>query len=283
MLLVILWCFILANVKLISTLEYDGTQYRLYPRLDFTCANSTFNFEFNINNGDAMTQRLLAYQDQNGKMKHFLVKLVKSNRLVFSDHWNQNIEIPFDLNTNQWYKFIYRRKTPIGTAELLLQQLNSNSNLFVTMYQKDLTADLSKFGIIIYEFSNLFIGGMPSLTTDKSLTVRDVKTLAKFNGKVRNLFYSSIEAPMQQQQKQTSAVSLQCDCEQLPRRQYALFNRNFDLNNDVCENDFNSNLLCSKDCTCLTTTDSGHKCDCTQKSSSSCDSAGKCNKTLNLF
>ena len=274
MLLVILWCFILANVKILNSLSYDGTQYRIYPRLDFTCANSTFNFEFNINTTTTKSPRLLAYQDQNGKMKYFLVKLTKStNRLVFSDHWNQNVEIPIDLSVNQWYKFIYRRKIPIGTSELLLQQLNNNKNLFTTIFQKDLTADLSKFGVLVYDFTNLFIAGLPALTIDKSFTVREVKTFTKFNGQLRNIFYSNIEQ-QQEQQEQISAVSLTCDCEQLAKRQFALFN-NRD-SNDACEYDFNKNYLCSKDCTCLTTgnTKSDFRCDCIQQTSSNCESSG---------
>ena len=279
MLLVILWCFILANVKLADSLNYDSQKYRVYPRLDFTCSNSTFNFEFNINNNNNninyQTQqppRVLVYQDQNGKMKYFLVKLVTTikssqQRLVFSDHWNQNVEIAIDLSSNQWYKFIYRRKTPIGTAEMLLQQMNND--VFVNIYQKDLTADLSKFGVSVYDFSNLFVGGLPTLTNDKVLTVRDIKSYSKFNGQMRNFYYSSIDTALQQSQK-PSAVSSTCACEQLPRRQYAIFNNNLD--SDACENDYNKNLLCSKDCNCLTTS-SDHKCECSEKTSSNCESS----------
>lgn len=275
---------ILFNAFLINSLSYDGTQYRLYPRLDFTCINSTFSFEFNIQYSQLKSYNndtsLLIYQDQVGKQKYFLLKLSKQSRLIFNDYWNLNKEIPIDLSANQWYKFIYKRKLPIGSAELVLQKQQQQSADYATLYQIDLIADFSYFGAKTNDYSYLFVGGLPSIALENSLSNKDVTSYTKFNGKIRNLIYSNIDTIYQQASNSlsVSTVSKTCTCNQLPKRQYALFNSISDTynNDDICEAD---KTLCTKECACLSididyTTNRRYKCDCLRTTSLYCD--GKC-------
>lgn len=268
MTLIILWCFILASAKISQAYDSQLHLYSIYPRLDLTCLNSSFSFEFKQISSSSSSlssnlSQLLIYQYQinSNLQKYFLLKLNSNNKkLIFSDHWNLNKQIPIEIDTNKWYRFIYKRKYPIGTSEINIYKINNADNNEL-IYKDELTTDLSEFGHS-NEYTHLFVGNAANVDS----LIDDYDKIQAFNGKIRNLIYSHDLNLMNK--IKSSDCSL---CDQLPLRQNALFNIQKDalfgkkrLNNnniDIC--DTNSKCLTSN-CLCLNTdnNNNNYKCDC---------------------
>jgi hypothetical protein len=270
------WCFILATVKVSHSLNYDETTYNIYPRIDLACPNSSFSFDLLIEASVKKAEQLCLYEDQSGGTKFILIKISNDNRLTYSDHLNTNKQIPIELTPNTWFKFTYARNLLSNNAQISLSQINSEmeNRLVATV---DIESDMSNFGVTPNEYSQLFVGGLPENYNSSKLSDPSVKTLGKFNGQLRNLFYVNLDTTKMSYEYNSDASSLlnvqnvfKCTtCEQINKRQYAVFTLNrLKQLNDKCELDSIKLNLCSKQCTCLTVNNdifSNYKCECSKQ------------------
>jgi hypothetical protein len=274
MLMLILWCFILANVKIAQSLNYDGNTYNIYPRIDLACSNSSFSLEFSIETSDKKSNQLVLYQDQSGKTKFISLKLTDNNRLVYNDHLNTNKQIPIEIIPKYWYKFSYSRNVLTNNAQLTLSQINNDME-YRWLTTIDVDSDLSDFGLVPNDYTQLFVGGMPDKYNSSQLSDTTVKMLNRFIGQIRNIFYVNFDSTKLSYEYNNDGNSLfqqnkklfKCTtCEQNNKRQYAVFTTNrLKQLNDKCELDSAKLNLCSKQCTCLTVNNemfSNYKCEC---------------------